>query len=44
MLLLWIELNYRLNAWVAHRETLDLVAPYVLAAGALTAFFYKKLC
>lgn len=44
LLLLWIELKYRINAWVAHRETLDLVAPYVLAAGALTAFFYKKLC
>lgn len=44
MLLLWIELKYRLNAWVAHRETLDLVAPYVLAAGALAAFFYKQLC
>lgn len=44
MLLLWIELKYRLNAWVAHRETLDLVAPYVLAAGALAAFFYKQRC
>jgi hypothetical protein len=42
LLLLWIELKYRANAWVAHRETLDLVAPYLLAVAALAAFFYKK--
>ncbi len=42
LLLLWIELRYRANAWVAQRETLDLVAPYLLAFVALAAFFYKK--
>lgn len=44
LLLLWIELKYRANAWVAHRETLDLVAPYLLAVAALAVFFYKKFC
>lgn len=42
LLLLWIELRYRASAWVAQRETLDLVAPYLLAFAALAAFFYKK--
>ncbi|QHG24575.1 hypothetical protein [Pseudomonas sp. DTU12.1] len=42
LFLLWIELKYRANAWVAQRETLDLVAPYLLAVAALAAFFYKK--
>lgn len=40
--LLYLEFKYRINAWVAHRETLDLVAPYLLAAGSLITFFYSK--
>ncbi|MNJ34647.1 hypothetical protein D3C77_293670 [compost metagenome] len=43
MLLLWFETKYRVGAWISHRETLDLIAPYLLAVGALAAFFYKKL-
>lgn len=42
LLILWFETKYRVDAWVSHRETLDLVAPYLLAIGALAAFFYKK--
>lgn len=43
LLLLWFETQYKVNAWISHRETLDLVAPYLLAACALAIFFYKKL-
>ncbi|WP_079229060.1 hypothetical protein [Pseudomonas putida] len=43
MLLLWFETKYRVNAWVSHRETLDLVAPYLMAVGALAIFFCKKV-
>lgn len=42
LLLLELEVKYRINAWISHRETLDLIAPYLLAVGALAAFFYKK--
>ncbi|WP_432738907.1 hypothetical protein [Pseudomonas kurunegalensis] len=43
MTLFRYEIKYRVNAWVSHRETLDLVAPYLLAACALAIFFYEKL-
>jgi len=42
LFLLWVEMRYRSRAWVAQRETLDLVAPYLIAFVALSAFFYKK--
>lgn len=41
--LLGYEFKYRWEAWVSHRETLDLMAPYLLAAVALLAFLYTKL-
>lgn len=42
LLLQLYETKYRFDAWVAQRETLDLIAPYLLAIGALAAFFYRK--
>lgn len=41
--LLRYEFKYRWEAWLSHRETLDLMAPYLLAAIALLAFLYTKL-
>ncbi|MEN5037469.1 hypothetical protein [Pseudomonas sp. TWI929] len=41
--LMSLEWKYRINAWVSQRETLDLVAPYLLATCALASYFYKKL-
>lgn len=42
LLIFLFETKYRVDAWVSHRETLDLVAPYLLAIGALATFFYRK--
>lgn len=36
--LLRTEFKYRIAAWIKHRETLDLVSPYLLAASSLLAF------
>ncbi|MFJ4352753.1 hypothetical protein ACIPZ5_17840 [Pseudomonas sp. NPDC089428] len=42
LLLLWFEMKFRIDAWISHRETLDIVTPYLAAVGALGVFFYKK--
>lgn len=38
--LLWIELKYRVSAFIYHREHLDILAPYFLAVVAVASVFY----
>jgi hypothetical protein len=36
-----LEMKYQLNSYIEHRESLDIVAPYILGALAISSYFFN---